>query len=335
MGLELAELRLLGALRAEVTDITLDVRVVGGRGSRRHARRLGARWIPSRGHTLPRLASSGADLVHLIGLDSPPPRRKAFVATVHDLSPLHYDDEVALPPWLGEIAERASLLLTPSGFTAGELHRQLGVPPERVRVFGGAAALEASDAELLSPLELQQLGIEPPFVLRYGGYTKRKNLPLLLKAWAQVPAGTLVLAGPPQQARKKILAEAPSLDRVVVLDYVPQTLLARLLRSADALVSTSSYEGFGLPPLEAMAAGTPVVAVSAPFVHELCSDAALLVEGRPDALADALREVLADEELALRLRAAGLVRAARFTWSGAASAVIGAYQSSVPQAMAP
>jgi glycosyltransferase involved in cell wall biosynthesis len=335
MGLELAELRLLGSLRAEVTDFALDVRVVGGRSSRRYARRLGARWIPARRHTLPRLASSGADLVHLIGLDLPPPRRKAFVATVHDLSPLHYDDEGVLPPWLGEIAERALFLVTPSAFTAAELHRHLGVPPERVRVFGGAAALDARNAEFLSPPELRQLGIEPPFVLRYGGYTKRKNVPLLLEAWAQVSCGTLVLTGPPQSARAKILAEAPSLDRVVVLDYVPQMLLARLLRGAAALVSTSAYEGFGLPPLEALAAGTPVVAVSTPFVREVCGDAALLVEGRSDALASALHRVLVDEELAHHLGTAGPARAANFTWSGAASAVIRAYESAVQQARTP
>jgi glycosyltransferase involved in cell wall biosynthesis len=164
-------------------------------------------------------------------------------------------------------------------------------------------------------------------VLRYGGYTKRKNVPLLLEAWAQVPIGTLVLAGPPQLARAKVLAEAPSLDRVIVLDYVSQTLLARLLRSAAVLVSTSNYEGFGLPPLEALAAGTPVVAVATPFVQEVCGDAALLVEGNRGALADALQHVLIDGEFASRLRSVGPARAARFTWRQAAAAVLSAYGS--------
>jgi glycosyltransferase involved in cell wall biosynthesis len=327
MGLELAELRLLGALRAAAAETTLDVRVVGGRSARRHARRLGARWVPAKSHTLPRFASYRADLVHLIGLDLPPPRQKPFVATVHDLSVFHYDDEGEPPPWLEEIVERASLLLTPSAFTATELHRHFGLPAERVRVFGGAAALEARDAEPLSSAELRRLGIEPPFVLRYGGYTKRKNVPLLLEAWARVENATLVLAGPAQPARATILADASSLDRVVVLDYVPRTLLARLLRSAAVFVSTSSYEGFGLPALEALAAGTPVVAVSEPFVQEVCGDAALLVEARPEALADALHRTLVDRDLALRLRATGPPRAANFTWNDAATAVLRAYAS--------
>jgi glycosyltransferase involved in cell wall biosynthesis len=329
MGLELAELRLLEALRAQTDDVTLKIGVVGRRGARRHARRVVGHWIPAWRRTLPRRAVHCADLVHLIGLDLPPPRRKMFVAMVHDLSPLHYDDEGELPPWIDEIVGRAAFLLTPSVFTAAELHRHLAVPRERVRVIGSGPALVAPDAEPLSPSELRRYGIDPPFILRYGGYTKRKNVPLLLEAWARVPFGTLVLAGPPQTMRKKILDDAPSLDRVVVLDYVPETLLVRLLLSAAGLASTSSYEGFGLPPLEAMAAGTAVVAVSTPFVREVCGDAALLVEASAPSLGEALCRLLDDGELAHDLRAAGRRRARTFTWNAVASAVLQAYTSAL------
>ena len=181
MGLELAEQRLLEALR-ELTGTTLDLRVVGRRSALRYARRAGGRWIPARPGTIPERASKGTDLVHLIGLDVPPPAATPFVAMVHDLSPLHFDDEGSLPPWMDDVVERARLLLTPSRFTAGELERHFAVPPERIRVIGGAAALEARDLSPLSADELSRLGIEPPFVLRYGGYTKRKNVGLLLDA---------------------------------------------------------------------------------------------------------------------------------------------------------
>ena len=97
MGLELAERRLLDALRKAPRDIVVDVRVVGRRRALHHARSF-VRAGSCSGRRLPSLASAGADLVHLIGLDLPPPRRKPFVATVHDLAPLHFDDEVRFRP---------------------------------------------------------------------------------------------------------------------------------------------------------------------------------------------------------------------------------------------
>src|SRR3954454_3048409 len=132
MGLELAEQRLLEALRAADTSIELDVRVVGGRAARAHARRVRGRWIPALPTRPWTAAWAGADLVHLVGLELPRPRHKPFVATVYDLSPLHYDDEGSLPPWIDEIAARAALLLTMSEFTASALHEHLGVPRERI-----------------------------------------------------------------------------------------------------------------------------------------------------------------------------------------------------------
>ena len=324
--MELAELHLLEALRAAATDVDVGVRVVGGRSARRYARRLRATWIPAPPATLPSLAVARGDLVHLLALDVPPPRRKPFGAMIHDLAPLRYDDEGKLPAWTEDVVARAAFLLAPSEFTAEELHRCFALPSERVRVIGSGPALVARDAEPLSPRELRTLGIEPPFILRYGGYTKRKNVPLLLEAWAQVQSGTLVLAGPPQGVRERILTDAPSLERVVVLDYVSGDLLARLLRSAAALASTSAYEGFGLPLLEAMAAGTAVVAVSTPVAREVCGDAALLVAEDHEAVAAGLRRLLADEELASSLRVAGGRRAAGFTWSKTAGATLDAYQ---------
>jgi glycosyltransferase involved in cell wall biosynthesis len=238
---------------------------------------------------------------------------------------LHYKDESALPPWTDEIVERAELLLTPSAFTADELNRHLNVPRERIHVIGGAPVLEAAHVEPLSSAALRRLGIEPPLVLRYGGYTARKNVPLLLEAWRKVPFGTLLLAGPKQAARDTILAKAPSLERVVVLDYTPQVLLAQLLRSAAVLASPSLYEGFGLPPLEALAAGTPVVAVAIPVAEEVCGEAAILVKDQADALGDAIRRVITESELADHLRQVGQDRAASFSWSGAAAEVLRAY----------
>jgi glycosyltransferase involved in cell wall biosynthesis len=246
---------------------------------------------------------------------------------VHDLSPLHYDDEGQLPPWIDEILERAALILTPSAFTASELQKHLGVSEQRIQVIGGAPVLEAKAALPLSAEELSKLGIEPPFTLRYGGYTKRKGVRLLLDAWARVPYGTLVLAGPSGTAAQPILSKLSPNDRVVVLDYVSDELLARLLRSAAALASTSEYEGYGLPVLEAMAAGTPVVAVSTPFVREVCRDAVWLVEPEAEALARAIALVGEDEALARHLSDSGLARAGQYSWERVARRVLSSYES--------
>lgn len=327
MGLELAEMRLLAALRSISTEMQIDLRVVGARQARRHAGRTAGQWVPARPGTLPPWATTRCELVHLIGLDLPPPRGKPFVAMVHDLSPVHFEDEGTLPPWVGAIARDAGLILTPSRFTADEVQRYLGVPEDRVRVIGGAPALDAAGAPQLTREELSGLGITPPFVLRCGGYTKRKNVPFLLEAWSRVGSGTLVLTGPAQPVRERVLAAAPSLDRVVVLDYVPDALLARLIRTATALVSTSSYEGFGLPVLEALAAGTPVVAVAEPFVREVCGGTALLVDRSAEAVAAAMHEVLADDRFARCLGRAGALHAGQFSWAQCAARLVDAYAS--------
>jgi glycosyltransferase involved in cell wall biosynthesis len=329
MGLELAELRLLEALRSSRSGVRLSLRVVGGRGGFRHSRRVGARWIPGRRQQPPSLTWRGVDLVHLLGLDLAPPPHQRFVAMVHDLSPLRYPDEPAMTPCAREIIARASALLTPSRFTACELNELFDVPPELITIVGSGPAFDAGKLEPASTEELGRLGIRAPFAIRYGGYTARKNVRLLLDAWAGVSGATLVLVGPPQEARRGLLAAAPSLDNVIVLDYVPQTLLMRLLRAAGVLVSTSSYEGFGLPALEAMTAGTPVVAVRRPFVEEVCDGAAALVDPEPEALAARLTTILEDEDERRRLATAGRERAAQFTWDRVAEAVVASYALAV------
>ena len=323
MGLETAELRLLGALR---DSGPLDVRVVGGRGARRYARRIGARWYPARPGRSSPLAWRNAELVHLAGLSVPPPPRGRFVATFYDLSPLSFGDEGALPPWARETAERAERLLVPSNFVARELQRELGVPAERIAVFSNGPGYEVSPAT--KPLPDGDLGLTRPYVLRSGGYTARKNVPLLLAAWPEIrrrTGATLALAGPPQPARAAQLAAAPSLEGVVPLDYVPPELVPGLVRGAAVLVSTSTYEGFGLPPLEAMAAGVPVVAVRCEAVEEVTGGAALIVANDAAALADAVSRVLEDEELRTRLIEAGLERAGEFSWRRSAGVVRGVY----------
>ena len=254
--------------------------------------------------------------MHLTGLDIRAPSRPPYVATVQDLAPLRFADEGSLPPWTQELVGHASRLIAPSHFTARELQELLDVPENRIRVVPLAVGHAVDTAtRRLSVDELSALGLSDPIVLRLGGFTRRKNLARALAAWPAVrnnTGATLALVGAPNSSRIEQLAKAPTLDGVVALDYLPPELIPGLVRSARVLLSSSTYEGFGLPPLEAMSAGTPVVGVRAGAVEEVCGPAALLVDDDHGALGDALIHVLEDAGLYEDLRSAGLRRASAF-----------------------
>jgi glycosyltransferase involved in cell wall biosynthesis len=330
MGMETAESHLVGALRQKPDGVSIDLRVVGGRSGRRYARSMRARWVPARPGHLPHRAVRSADLIHLLGLEFPPPSRTPYVLTIHDLAGLKFADEAPLPEWTLDAVARAARLITPSRFTAEELKAVLDVPPEKVRVVvNGPGQPVSPDTEPLSSEELAALGVEAPFVLRMGGYTERKNVSLLLDAWPKIRRDSglsLVLAGPPQPKASALLRAAASLDGVAPLGYVPAVTLTRLLRSASLLVSTSTYEGFGLPPLEAMRAGVPVVAVHSEAVAEVCGDAVILVADEKEALTAAVVGALHEAGLRERLVRAGLRRAQSFTWDRAADHLLSVYR---------
>lgn len=333
MGLERAEARLFRSLRRQAPD-SVEIRVVGGRGAYRTARRLQGRWVPSPPGRPLRNAWRRSDLVHLAGLDLPPPPRSIpFVATIHDLCALDFSDEGRLPASADDIARRARLILTPSAFTADQVHQHLGVPHTRLRVVPNGPGQDiSSSTPPLSRVELEQLGLRAPFVLRYGGYTERKNVGLLLDAWPLVTRevrASLVLAGPPQGARTGIVRRAGRLDEVHVLDFVDAKTLPRLIRTAVAVVVPSVCEGFGLPLLEAMAAGTPVVALELPFAREICGDAGLLCDATAVDLAAGLHRVIIDRSLRVAMSRRGAARAALFSWQRAADLTLRSYREAL------
>jgi glycosyltransferase involved in cell wall biosynthesis len=150
---------------------------------------------------------------------------------------------------------------------------------------------------------------------------------MLATAWpdvlAEQPDAFLALCGPPHPRRDELFCGLPN---VRYLGYCPTPFVARLIRAATAVVVPSTYEGFGLPALEAMAAGVPVVAAACGALPEVCADGALLVPPDAAEFAAAIGEALAGGAAIERLRTAGRARAASFSWERAARETVAIYE---------
>ena len=212
---------------------------------------------------------------------------------------------------LPRLARRARLLITASSFGRGELVEVLGAAPERIAVVPlGVDERFGPEADPAPARRAHRL--ERPYVLAVGTRVARKNLDVLREAERRLHAlgAELVVAG---SGRGYMRAEDEPPGRP--LGYVAEDHLAGLYAGARAVVVPSLYEGFGLPCLEAMASGAPVVASSATALPETCGGAALLVDpGDTGGFADALTGLLEDEGLHAERRAAGLQRASGFSW---------------------
>ena len=264
-----------------------------------------------------------ADVMHRFDLRIPPGRRPEIV-TVHDLPPARFGDEGSLPRFAIPSARRAAGVICPSRFAEEEIRELCGV--KRVWVVPYGVNEEFDDPPVLSAEELIGLGVTGRYVIHAAGATARKNLPALAEAWSFVagrhPDVMLVLCGPPDPRRRELFA---SLPRVSMTGRLPLTTVAGLMAGAAAVVVPSTYEGFGLPALEGMAAGAPVVAARRGALPEVCGEAARLVEPTGEALAEGIEEVLIDPTEAARLVALGRRQASRFRWDTAARAHLQIY----------
>ncbi|MDL1898249.1 glycosyltransferase family 4 protein [Anaerolineae bacterium CFX7] len=229
----------------------------------------------------------------------------------------------------------AAAVITLTEHARGEITRAYQVAPERVHIVApgiGAEFQPPTDADALARLRAQY-GLGENFLLHLGEANGRKNIPALIAAFAQLradfPQLTLVLAGPhipTADAVTQAIRAHGIANAVTRLGYVPQADVPLLYGGARAFVYASKLEGFGMPPLEALACGTPVVAAPNPPMPEVLGDAVCWAENdSPAALASAMRRVLTNQALVEQLRVQGIARARAFTWERAARQVTEIY----------
>lgn len=265
------------------------------------------------------------------------------VITIHDLAFLAYPERfragrrryLALLTRLS--ARRAARVIAVSQFTADEVVRRLGVAPDRVVVVPNGVGEEYQpepDARQLDEFRRSN-DVSDQYVLFLGTIEPRKNVPGLIEAFGQVaaefPAVDLVIAGGRGWMSDEVFALPDQLGlsrRVRFTGYVPAADLPRWYQAATVAVYPSLYEGFGFPPLESMACGTPVITSDRAAMPEVVGDAGVLVDPTDvAALAAALRALLRDPGRCAHLSAAGRARAATFTWARAARATRAVYEA--------
>ena len=282
---------------------------------------------------------SAVDVVHGTNFVTPPSSPAAEVVTVHDLTPFHHPEWASpatrcFPAVLRRAVARGAHVHTPSAFVAAEVVDLLGVEPGRVHAVAHGVPSTPS-ASGPSP-------VRGRYVLALGTVEPRKDLPTLVRAFDGLAAGQpdlrLVLAGPPgwgEGALAAAVGRAAHADRIVRPGWVDPVDAAALLAGAAVLAFPSLYEGFGFPPLQAMAVGVPVVATRVGALPEVLGDGAHLVPpSDADALAEAMALVLSDDDVRAALVARGTLQASTYSWSACATGLASVYAAASASASA-
>jgi glycosyltransferase involved in cell wall biosynthesis len=303
------------------------------------------------------------DLVHIPLARVPLLMIRPYVVTIHDLANLYFDEEERSPMRMqlrryrfrrGLL--RAARVIAVSDATRRDVESQMGVPPNRIRRvynapdpgFLGAGAEGSSGAPRAATAEerrriMERYQVNYPFLLYAGNIRRHKNVPRLVEAFAVLREQ---LTGHPVYRELRLviigdtISQYPAVRQAVIkskmeqvvrfLGFVPFETLRCFYESAAAFVFPSRYEGFGLPPLEAMACGAPVVTSNVSSLPEVVGDAAMLVN--PENVFDiarGVREVLLNPELREDLIRRGREQAARFSWERTARQVLEIYREAV------
>ena len=289
------------------------------------------------------LLRADLDLIHFPHYNLPLVKPGHFVVTVHDLFPFQFPEihSGPLPRAVNQMlmrnaVRRAERIITPSAATALAVKQNFPASADRVLSIPEAAddrfqAARNPEGEAAWQV---RLGIRPPYVFYLGQWKAYKNLPMLLDAFKMLrrthPNAQLVIAGDdPRHPEVRQAAAAAPEGSVVLPGRLPESAVPDLYRGAAVVVLPSKAEGFGLPVIEAMACGVPVICSDLPVLHELADGVATFCDPNdPDAFARAIAQTL-DAPSTARARQLGIERAKSFTWERSARQTVEAYESAL------
>jgi glycosyltransferase involved in cell wall biosynthesis len=276
-------------------------------------------FVPA--HVLPRvLAKKNVVTVHDVGFHRFPNLYKSRDRQFHEFS-------------TKDIAKHAQRVITVTEFSGREISELYGIPSDRIAITPNGV-----DHDLYRPLadsagieeRLQRYRLRRPYFLAIGRLESKKNIANLIKAFTLFKARRgigdpihLALVGNPgfgYEEIKKAIAESSFKDYILQLGYVPEPDMPYLLNAAEALIHPSWYEGFGIPPVQAMACGCPVLSSNAGALLEVIGPEAAVYfpPGEPEAMVAAMNRIIDESGLKQKLRMAGIIRAAKYTWRATA-----------------
>jgi glycosyltransferase involved in cell wall biosynthesis len=265
------------------------------------------------------------------------------VATVHDLIPYIYPETSSagyLKVFLKEmprIMEQADMIITVSEYSKKDIQRYFNLPDEKIAVIYEApeSIYQPIEKSVAKEFVSQEYGINNRYVLYIGGLSQRKNIKNLILAFWNIQKDIpedykLVIVGKRERSFKKLnelIATLNLEDKIIFTDFVKVPCMPYLYSAADLFVYPSLYEGFGLPPLEAMACGTPVITSNLTSIPEVTNNAALLINPNDHiSLASAIEKVLNHPEQQEQMSIDGLKQASKFSWESCARETLGVYE---------
>lgn len=276
--------------------------------------------------------SRGADLLHVPHYNAPLLYRGKLAVSILDLIHITFPTystswgaRLYSHPLLMRVVRKADHIFTLSEYSKNEIVNRLGGDPSKITVAycGVGEGFREMDRQKSFERVSAELGIERPYVLFVGNLKPHKNVPTLLQACALMRERgrldhQLVIVGDDNRWKEGLLQEARKLGlgpHLVHVPWISDELLPHVYAGADVLVLPSFLEGFGLPIVEAMACGTPVICARAGSIPEVAGGAALLFDpSSPEDLADKIEQVLSSRSVAEELRRGGFVRAKQFSW---------------------